>query len=103
MPQDTVKFKIGRREYPMPTKLKLGELRVLKREFDLADISRLNKRDPEHLMGLLYIAMRRADPTFSVEDLEEIDLDRIEVIAPEEEGDDDRPTGAEHSGSEPTG
>lgn len=63
----------------------LGELRLLKREFDVRGVDKLDPSDPDHIAGLLYLSMRRQDPSTTVEDVDK--LSSIEVVE-EDEGQD---------------
>lgn len=99
---DGPQFKIGHRTYPMPQKFSLGELRILKREFDLKDVAKIDKRDPDHIAGLLYIAMRRKDPTLTVDELDALDIERIEVVGVEEDAEPANPPVAEPQAGPPT-
>lgn len=49
--------------YKFPEKLTLGELQELAKDFALTDPSQIDVENILHLSGLLYVAMRRDNPT----------------------------------------
>lgn len=52
-----------------PDKLTLGEALVLKREYGMADFTAFNFFDPEQMVGLFAIAVKRAHPELSEQDV----------------------------------
>lgn len=77
-------------------RLTLGEARVLKHEFDMHSLDLLDSTDPDHLIGLLYLAMRRKHPDRTREAI----MASVEGIAFEDlaEADSDGdPTGADEA------
>lgn len=63
------KIKADGREYEIPT-LNAGELRILKRDFGMAKVTQLDPDDPDHLVGLVYLSIRRVQPSITVEQVE---------------------------------
>lgn len=58
-----IRFKLGKDKYEIDEDdLTLGEAFFLKREYDLNDFSNLSHDDPEVLLGLLAVALKRKDP-----------------------------------------
>jgi hypothetical protein len=55
------KVKLDGQTYELD-RLTLGEARILKHEFDMQSLELLDPSDPDHLIGLLYLAMRRKRP-----------------------------------------
>lgn len=80
------KDKAGDRVFELD-KLTLGDARVLKREFGLEDMEDFSPTDPDHLVGLLYLCLRREQPNAAQEDLlgeiEDLDINAFDEI-PEE-------------------
>lgn len=60
--------RVGERVYELP-KLTLGEGRILRTEFGVTDYMELNTTDPEQLVGLLYLCLRRERPAAPKEEL----------------------------------
>lgn len=60
--------KAGDKQYELP-KVTIGEARLLKRHFGLAQIEDLNPTDPDHLAGLLFLCLRRESPGVPMEKL----------------------------------
>jgi hypothetical protein len=58
-------------EYEVPT-FNLGEFRLLKREFGLSNVNKLDPTDPDHLVGMLFVCARRKDPSVRVEAIENV-------------------------------
>lgn len=91
-----MKLRINGRDYPVVDNPTLGELRILKREFDVQEVDQLNPKDPDHLAGLVYVSMHRADPSVTIEDVDAVqtvellDDEGNVVDAPDEEA--ERPT-----------
>lgn len=83
-----MKFVVDGHEYPMIEDPTLGELRVLKREFDLRGVDKLDPMDPDHIAGLLYLSMHRANPSVTVADVDNVR--EVEVV----DDDGDPPTEA---------
>jgi hypothetical protein len=52
-----------------PDKLTLGEARLLKREYGMEDFSNFNFFDPDQMVGLFVVAVKRAHPDWSDEDV----------------------------------
>lgn len=75
------KLKVDGREYEVPS-FTLGEFRELKRDFGVESISTLNPDDPDQLVGLVYMTIRRVRPGVTVEEIER--LDRIEFTEDDE-------------------
>jgi hypothetical protein len=65
----------------------LGELRLLKRHFDLAKPGDFDPEDIDHVAGLLFLAMRRAYPSESAEQIvARVDATKkIEAVVTEED------------------
>lgn len=60
--------KVGDRKFELP-KLTLGEGRILKREFGLEQYEDFNETDPDQLVGLLYLCLKREKPDATHEEL----------------------------------
>lgn len=97
--------KIDGEAYELP-KLTLGEARILKREFGLTDIGSFAPGDPDQLVGLLFLCLRRRRPTATTEELlaevEALDIEAFEPADDEEAApaaDDPTPAGAAGNGS----
>jgi hypothetical protein len=56
-------------EYDFAIEPTLGELRLLKRHFDLAKPGDFDPEDIDHVAGLLFLAMRRTYPSESAEQI----------------------------------
>ena len=85
-------------------RLTLGEARILKREFGLADLAHFNSTDPDQLVGLLVLALQRENPALTLKEaiaqVEDLDVEAFEEApAAEEESD---PTPAASGGEAPT-
>jgi hypothetical protein len=52
-----------------PDKLTLGEARLLKRDYGMEDFSTFNFFDPDQMVGLFVVAVKRAHPDWSDEDV----------------------------------
>jgi hypothetical protein len=50
-------------------KLTLGEGRILKRDYGMSDLSEINLADPDQLVGMLSISMKRTHPELSEEEV----------------------------------
>lgn len=76
--------------------LTLGEFRILKRDFGVERMDLLDPRDPDHMVGFIYIAERRKNPAVKLDDIlddiEQITEIRFELDEDEGEGDAPRPT-----------
>lgn len=57
-------------------KLTLGDARLLKRRFGLDDLEDLNPTDPDQLVGFLYLALTKEDPTLA----HDVALERAENV-----------------------
>lgn len=57
-----MKIKADGVEYDLPTAMTLGELRTLKRHFDLARPAEMDMQNIDHLCGVLFIAKKRVSP-----------------------------------------
>jgi hypothetical protein len=79
-------------------KMTLGEARILKREFGLTDLSSFSGTDPDQLVGLLYLALKRENPAMThdeaLAEVEGLDIEGFETPAPDEEAVDEDPTQA---------
>lgn len=89
MPEAGVK--INGKHYAFPSSFRLGELREIKRitglnppEFTKALNSLDKTSDPDVLAGMVWWIMHRDDPSFTVADLDEIELSEIEGEASDE-------------------
>jgi len=96
-PEDALKIKADGVEYPFPGELEMGELRLLKRHFDLPRPSDIDMKNIDHVAGLLFIAKRRVNSRLPDEAIiEQVDaVKRVEFV--EEPGDEpaeQRPTEA---------
>jgi hypothetical protein len=61
-----LKMKLAGKTYAIdPDKLTLGEALVLKRDFGMTDFTAFNYFDPEQMVGLFVIAVKRAHPEMS--------------------------------------
>jgi len=92
------RIKIAGTVYEIPT-FNLGELRLLKREFDIPDVEDVSFGDPDFIAGLCYIVMRRANPDVTAAEVDAIT--EIELLDdPEDVAEDGstRPTEAAVSG-----
>lgn len=91
-----MKIKADDVEYDFPDKLELGELRLLKRHFDLARPDEFDIRNIDHMAGLLFIALRRSNPVLPVDAvIAKVDAtQRIEFPDAEEGTEEERPTKA---------
>lgn len=70
-------------------KLTLGEARVLKKHFGLVNLSSFDGTDPDQLVGLLYLALKRERPDATHEDLlgeiEGLDIEGFATAEDEQE------------------
>jgi hypothetical protein len=92
-----LKIKADGVEYPFPMDMEMGELRLLKRHFDLSRPMDFDPRNIDHIAGMVFIAKRRASPRLPVDAvIEQVDaIRKVELV--EEPGDSDdeqRPTEA---------
>ena len=80
-----MKIKAGEKVYEVG-ELTLGEFRLLKREFGVADVSKINPADPDVIVGLTALAALRSEPG---RDLDEIVREIEALTTIEVEGDED--------------
>lgn len=66
----------------------IGEARLLRKHFDLRDLTAVNAGDPETLAGLAYICFKRDNPEMPHEALE-AKVDALDLEADFAEADDD--------------
>jgi hypothetical protein len=95
------KVKLDGQTYELD-RLTLGEARILKHEFDMGSLELLDPSDPDHLIGLLYLAMRRKRPTEPRDAL----MAQIEGVSFEDMADaesDGDPTGADEAEAKASG
>jgi hypothetical protein len=84
------KAKIAGKVYQLD-KLTLGEARLLKREFGLSDLAYFSNTDPDVIVGLLAICIKRDDESLTMdqatEQAEALDIEDFDPNpdAPEEE------------------
>lgn len=67
-----MRIKVDGTEYEVPAQFTLGELRILGRDFGLRDVTALDPKDPQHLVGLIYVAMRRTRPDATIAEVDAI-------------------------------
>lgn len=61
-----IRFKLGKDKYEIDEDdLTIGESAFLKREYDLTKFEDIGHDDPEILLGLLAVALKRKDPELS--------------------------------------
>lgn len=82
------KAKIGDTTYELE-KLTLGDTRILKHKFGLTDLSEFSSTDPDVIVGLLALAIRKADPNKSIEqataEVDELNFDDFTTVDDEKE------------------
>jgi hypothetical protein len=61
------RLKVGDKEYVVDA-LTLDEFLILKRDFGVERMDLLDPRDPEHLLGYIFIAERRRNPNITPDD-----------------------------------
>jgi len=82
------KAKIGDTVYELD-KLTLGDTRILKHKFGLSDLSEFSSTDPDVIVGLLSLSIRKANPALSIEQAaaqaDEINFDDFTQVDDEKE------------------
>ncbi len=82
------KAKIGDTVYELD-KLTLGDTRILKHKFGLSDLSEFSSTDPDVIVGLLSLSIRKANPALTIEQAaaqaDEINFDDFTQVADEKE------------------
>lgn len=98
------KCKVGDKTYELE-KLSLGDARTLKREFGLSDLEDLNPTDPDQLVGLIYLAIVKANPDVqraaALAEAEGIDVVEWIETAQDDEAVEPDPTPASSEASDP--
>lgn len=78
------KAKVGDTLYELE-KLTLGDSRTLKHKFGLADLTEFSSTDPDVIVGLLALAIRKADPSKTIDEAaaeaDEIDFEDFVTMA----------------------
>lgn len=81
------KCRVGDKTYELD-KLTLGDSRLLKREFGLVDLEEFNTTDPDQLVGLLVICLKRERPSADlgalIAEVEAMDIEEFESVADED-------------------
>ena len=103
-------FKINGKFYPMPSSMRLGEASTIKRisGYNPSDFVTAND-DPDVLRALVWWAVHREDPAFTIEMVDELEFSQIEGSGVDEESDPkaegepngNSPTSAEASNGNP--
>jgi hypothetical protein len=97
-------FRVGGEQYEYdPDSITVGELRELKRwgGLGLNSFARgLGEGDPDALVGMLYLAKRRAGIACRWQDFDTVDLATFEVVSDDAAGDADADPPASPSGSD---
>jgi hypothetical protein len=75
-PEKTARLKINGKEYEQLTDFTVGELRTLKR-FTGKSLDEMDWSDAEAIAAACLVILRREDPTFSEEQLDDV---RVEII-----------------------
>lgn len=66
----SLKIKLDDQTYEIdPDKLTLGEARILKRDYGMATLGQLNFGDPDQMVGILAIAVKRSNPALTDADV----------------------------------
>lgn len=79
------KAKIGDTTYEL-AKLTLGDSQTLKHRFGVSDLTEMSSTDPDVIVGLLTLAVRKADPTKTLDQaLAEVQEFDIEDFKPAED------------------
>lgn len=84
------RVKVGDQVYELD-RLTLGDGRVLKQKFGLEDLTKISPGDPDMLVGLLFLALKRAKPDAPdanlIAEIEDIDIDGFTDLADDEDDD----------------
>jgi hypothetical protein len=78
-----IEIKLDDRTYEIdPDKITLGEARVLKRDYGMESLGSLNFGDPDQMVGMLVMAIRRESPDLSEADVQAKveDLDFVQIL-----------------------
>lgn len=78
------KLKVDGALFDVPTDFTLGDMRAMKR-FGVADVTGASATDPDMIAALIYISMRRADPSVTEDVVDTIR--EVEFIPDEEDAD----------------
>lgn len=80
------KVKVDDKVYSLE-RLTLGDARLLKERFGLADLEEFNPSDPDQLVGLLFLALRKERPTEPeanlLAEIEDLDIDAFSQVVEE--------------------
>lgn len=73
--------KVGGEQYELPT-LTLGEARTLKKQFGMEDLKEFSITDPDVLVGLLFLCLKRTRPGVPdvalLAEIERMDIETVE-------------------------
>jgi hypothetical protein len=89
--------KVGEETYELD-KLTLGDARLLKKQFGLVDMTEFSGTDPDQLVGLMFLAYKKANPGLTDETVlshvENLDIEAFVTGTPEPEAETVDPTPA---------
>lgn len=86
-----MKIKAGEKTYEVG-ELDLGEFRLLKREFGVTDLSKINPADPDVIVGLIVVCARRAEPDRDLADIIR-EIEAVTTVEVENDEGDEAPLG----------